>query len=162
MKKSKLFSIVSTVGYGILIISGLSLLIAMIVLFRTAGNEGISAALEKIVALLIAVLGGAYAVIGIIPLTLRLISIRKKSVLLPVFCLPFDLAYLVANALLLEQLLVGEAAIEWWGLLIFVALVLLSLAIFILNIGSIFLYAKHKRAIPDGGAKNQNETENEI
>ena len=164
MKKSKLFSIFSTIGYGLLIASGLALLIAMTVLFLTSGEEGLSAALTKFVALLFAILGGAYAVIGIIPLILRLISIKRKGFLLPIFCLPFDLAYLVANAALLIELIVEESTVEWWSLGIFAALVVLAASVLTLNILTIVFRARDKRRAASVDAERlqiTNETENE-
>ena len=163
MKKSKLFSTLSAVGYGIFIVSGLVILITMAVLFFTSGDEGLSAALTKVVALLLGILGGAYALIGVIPLILRLISIKRKGILLPIFCLPFDLAYLVANAALLIALIVGESTIEWWGFAIFAALTALAIAVMTLNILTIVFRARDKRRARLVGAEElqiTNETEN--
>ena len=165
MKKSRLFSILSAVGYAVLIASGLAILIAMAVLFLSSGDEGLSAALTKVVALLLGILGGAYAVIGIVPLVLRSISIKRTGLVLPAFCLPFDLAYVIANAVLLVELIVGESTIEWWGLAIFAALTALAVAVMTLNILTIVFRAKDRRRAALNVAENpQNttKTENEL
>ena len=164
MKKSKLFSGLALIGNGIFIVSGLAIAISMAVLFYTSGDEGLGAALAKVIALLFGLLGGAYALVGIIPTVLRAISVKRTGILLPILCLPFDLAYLVANAALLIALIVGESTIEWWGFAILAVLTALAIAVLTLNILTIVFRVRDKRgALVCASEELQitNETENE-
>lgn len=147
MKKQKYVSIVALACYAAFLLAGLLMGLGMLTLFHTNDAEGIGGAALAVLSVILSVAGFIYAALSILPLVFRAISLKKRKTVFPALCVPFDLLYIVLNVLLLVSGFSGETEIEPLGIVIFVALILISIAALVSNILSIvFLAAERKRA----------------
>ena len=147
MKNRRFFSIVNLVIYLLFIICGTALVFSMIYLINNHNAEGFEVIGIVLSALIFMFIGGAYAVVGIIPAILRFISIFKSSIAFPIICFPFDLLFLLFSLALTVGALTGGVS-DFKPALIIILTAALSLASLAFNITDLIFrkrYAAAKR-----------------
>ena len=142
MRKHKIFSIITLIGYSICFLAGVLIAAGMLVLFKTSDAEGIEAAALAVITVILTVGGGAYAVAMLIPLILSVSAVKKFHVLLPVCSLPFDLMSFVVNIIVLRACLFAGDSVNVFGTVTFLILMLISLMTTVINTVSAVSYKK--------------------
>lgn len=136
MKKHQIMSLATVICYLAFIVLGILLALGMYHIGFGGGSdaEGIGKAFLSIVSLLLVVLGGAYAFFALTPFILKLISIWKPKRLLAIFCIPFDVCFLVVHTLLLINVIETGATSEVWQAILLLLLPIGTLTLNILTI----------------------------
>lgn len=137
MNRTKIINLSSAICYLVMIVAG----VVMAIVFRNATDaaEGLGGVLVALFSAILMVAGVLYALFGIIPLVLKLIHLARPKRIFPIFSIPFDLCYLILNGVLLVQG-VGEGSVG--AILVFGALMLISVSALILNILGLVLYGR--------------------
>lgn len=102
----KLMSRLACLCYSLILLGSLVLCIQMTVLFHAEHAEGIAGAVLQLARALLAIIGGIFAALTLVPLSLRLLSLKKRNRVLISISAVFDLLFasagvaFVANAIL--------------------------------------------------------------
>ncbi len=120
----KLQTTLATVCYALVLLGSLVLAVQMTVLFHTDGTEGLGGAVVKIAAALLGIVGGIFAVLSLIPFSLRLISVKKQSRALVAICTVFDFLFVsVGFVVVLDAILGGYYEFATYALGILVVII---------------------------------------
>ena len=149
MKKQKVISVITLAAYVLFLLLGLLLGFSMLYAFHHNEQDGFGGAAYALGTAILAILGFFYAAGALLPVLFRALFLKKEKIVFPILCLPFDLCYTVANGALLLSSLTSTGE-ELWGILVCLPLVLLSVALFAMNI----LSAVWKRKMPKGEKKD--------
>ena len=79
LRSYQLKSRLACLCYALILLGSLVLAIQMAVLFHTDDTEGLGGAVIRIAAALLGIVGGIFAALSLIPLSLRLLSLKKQS-----------------------------------------------------------------------------------
>ena len=102
----KLASRLACLCYGLILLGSLVLCIQMTVLFHAEDAEGIEGAVLQLARALLAIIGGIFSALTLVPISLRLLSLKKRNRVLISISAVFDLLFasagvaFVANAIL--------------------------------------------------------------
>lgn len=126
---TRLTSFLSLACSGTLMICGAVLAIGSIIMLKTndlEGWDGFGAALGGVILMII---GIVYAIAGIIPCLLKTVGVIKPKIVFPILGLPFDLAYTIANVVMMVSIVSsGVDANDTLGLIIVGVMTIVSLA----------------------------------
>lgn len=131
----RLCSRISLACYLLFLIGGLTLAIILYFSGRAADDSNLGGAIGKVFSLVFAIIALAYAIASILPLTFKIISIKRGGGA-AVICLIFDLMYCIANAALMISQFNSDGATAP-GVLLFAALLLISLVSLAANLLSL-------------------------
>ncbi|MBR6545668.1 MAG: hypothetical protein IKT72_01890 [Clostridia bacterium] len=94
----KLVSRLACLCYGLILLGSLVLCIQMTVLFHAENAEGIAGAVLQLARALLAIIGGIFAALTLVPFSLRLLSLKKRNRVLISISVVFDLLFASAGA----------------------------------------------------------------
>ena len=120
----KLVSRLACLCYGLILLGSLALAIQMAVLFHTDDTEGLGGAVIRIAAALLGIIGGIFAALSLIPLSLRLLSLKKQSRVPVAICTVFDVLFFsVGVVVMLDAILGGYYEFATYALGILVVII---------------------------------------
>lgn len=154
MTKRKITAIISTLIYLAEFLAGIIAAVTMLYIMNTDEQEGIGAAALALVAIIVAIIGFIYSAATIFPIIFRAISIKKAKCALIGLCIPFDLAYIAAGAMILIN---GINEPELITVIIGIAAIIVALTANVCNaIGIKATRAEAKVTSEDGGLYGDN------
>ena len=144
MKARKSTAIFSVVCYAVFVLAGIVLFGLMLWTVKNNNEEGWASVGLAFAAALMMILGVIYAAVGVIPLILKGVYLAFPKKIFPILCLPFDVFYLLFNAVMLIS---GISEGVWASVALFLAFMVISVLSLILNIKQI----AYKQSSPKGG-----------
>lgn len=93
----KLVSRLACLCYGLILLGSLVLCIQMTVLFHAENAEGIAGAVLQLARALLAIIGGIFSALTLVPFSLRLLSLKKRNRVLISISVVFDLLFASAG-----------------------------------------------------------------
>ena len=107
LRSYKLQSTLAILCYALILAAALALTIEMTVLFHTDDTEGLGGAVVRIAAALLGIVGGIFAALSLIPLSLRLLSLKKQSRVPVAICTVFDFLFFSVGVVVMLGAILG-------------------------------------------------------
>ncbi len=124
LRSYQLKSRLACLCYALILLGSLVLAIQMAVLFHTDDTEGLGGAVVRIAAALLGIIGGIFAALSLIPLSLRLLSLKKQSRVPVMICTVFDILFFsVGVVVMLDAILGGYYEFATYALGILVVII---------------------------------------
>ena len=120
----KLVSRLACLCYGLILLGSLVLCIQMTALFHAEDAEGIEGAVLQLARALLGIIGGIFAALTLVPLSLRLLSLKKQSRVLISISAVFDVLFFsVGVVVMLDAILGGYYEFATYALGILVVII---------------------------------------